>query len=86
VPVAVLAALLADPATTEAARDLAQPVGDRWVQASRCGLADPPIRRAATAVLDLACRRLGGTDLDAGTRDHVMKTVEKRLRDAEEQS
>ncbi|MEV6489921.1 ergothioneine biosynthesis glutamate--cysteine ligase EgtA [Actinoplanes sp. NPDC051633] len=85
-PVAVLAVLLADPATTEAALELARPVADRWVEASRCGLADPPIRRAATRVLDLACRRLGTTDLPPGARQHVITTVEKRLRDAEEQS
>ncbi|MBM2619631.1 ergothioneine biosynthesis glutamate--cysteine ligase EgtA [Actinoplanes sp. LDG1-06] len=57
-PVAVLAALLADPATTGQALDLAQPVADRWVPAYERGLDDPALRRAATAVLDLAARRL----------------------------
>lgn len=57
-PVAVLAALLADDAGAEAAIRLAAPTADRWLDAARRGLADPELRAAATAVFELACRRL----------------------------
>jgi glutamate--cysteine ligase len=60
VPVAVLAGLLADPATTDAAMEACLPVGDRWVDAARTGLADPAIARAATRVFDLAIAALRG--------------------------
>jgi glutamate--cysteine ligase len=77
-PVAVLTALLDDPATTSAARDLAAPVADRWERAWRHGLADPSLRRAATAVADLAARHLGPA-LPAAVRTHVTNTIERRL-------
>jgi glutamate--cysteine ligase len=60
VPVAVLAALLADPATTDAAMEACLPVSDRWVDAARDGLDDPAIARAATTVFDLAIGALRG--------------------------
>lgn len=60
VPVAVLAALLADPATTDAAMEACLPVADRWTEAARDGLGDPAIARAATRVFDLAVGALRG--------------------------
>jgi glutamate--cysteine ligase len=84
-PVAVLAALMADDATTDAARDLAAPVADRWLPAARDGLADPSVRAAAVDVLDLACRNLDRTGLPSATRDRVADIVHRRLhRGAEE--
>jgi glutamate--cysteine ligase len=83
-PVAVLAALLGDDATTEAALELAGPTAGAWVPASRSGLADPGLRRTAAAVLDLACRRLEGTGLSPGVRRQVIDIVQRRLRDAEQ--
>jgi glutamate--cysteine ligase len=75
-PVAVLAALLADEETTAAALDIAAPTADRWKQAMRFGLADEPLRRTATAVLDLALRRLSlPHDLCVLVND----TVQRRL-------
>jgi len=82
VPVAVLTALLAEPATTEAALDLATETAGRWLTASRLGLADPAVRRTAAAVLDLACRRLDATGLPSPVRSHVIATVQRRLHDA----
>jgi glutamate--cysteine ligase len=84
VPVAVLAALLGDPATTSAALDLAAPVAGRWEQAWRHGLADPALHRAATAVADLAGRRLDA-GLPAAVRTHVTDTVQRRLSRAAEE-
>ncbi|MCO8270436.1 ergothioneine biosynthesis glutamate--cysteine ligase EgtA [Actinoplanes sp. TRM 88003] len=72
-PVAVLDTLLADPATTSAALDLALPTADCWVSAWRHGLADPALRRTAHAVLELAQRR---GSFDRG----VTETIERKLR------
>ncbi|WP_432417542.1 ergothioneine biosynthesis glutamate--cysteine ligase EgtA [Actinoplanes solisilvae] len=74
VPVAVLSALLDDDATTGTALDLAQPTADRWEEAFRCGLADPPLLSTATAALDLAVRRL-----DPAMRERVTQTIDQRL-------
>jgi glutamate--cysteine ligase len=78
-PVAVLAALLADDATTDAARGLAAPVAGAWTTAAWRGLADPAVRAAAAAVADLALRRLDRTDLTGPTRDAVADIVSRRL-------
>ncbi|WP_051808705.1 glutamate-cysteine ligase family protein [Actinoplanes subtropicus] len=80
-PVAVLAALFADRQTTEAALDLAGPVAGSWHAAYRSGLADPPLRRAATALAELALGRLEA-GLPPGVRAHVTDTVQRRLHDA----
>jgi glutamate--cysteine ligase len=82
VPVAVLAALLADRAATEDAFEVAAPVAGRWTQAYRSGLADRPLRRAAAALADQAGRRLDATGLPAAVRDHVTDTLHRRVRDA----
>lgn len=78
-PVAVLAALLVDPATCDAARELATPVADAWTSAARAGLADPALRATAAAVAELAGRALDRTDLTAATREAVVGIVSRRL-------
>jgi glutamate--cysteine ligase len=78
-PVAVLAALLADDAGTDAARALAAPAAGRWEPAARDGLADPVVAAAAADVLDLACRRLDRTGLPPDSRDRVTDIVHRRL-------
>ncbi|WP_433385305.1 ergothioneine biosynthesis glutamate--cysteine ligase EgtA [Actinoplanes sp. CA-142083] len=77
-PVAVLTALLADRQTTEAALELALPVAGRWHTAYSIGLADPSLRRAASALAELACARLDAA-LPASVRTHVITTVDRRL-------
>lgn len=62
VPVAVLAAVLADPATAEQARAHCAPAVDRWAQAAQLGLADPVLARAAVGIFDLACTALPALD------------------------
>jgi glutamate--cysteine ligase len=79
VPVALLAALFGDRATTEAALDLATPVARRWPAAYRLGLADRPLRRAATALAELAGGRLAATGLPPAVCGHVLETVHRRL-------
>ncbi len=66
VPVAVVAALLDDPAASALAEAAAEPVADRWAEAARSGPADPPLAAAAracfAAALD-ALPRLGAAGL-----------------------
>jgi glutamate--cysteine ligase len=78
-PVSVLASLLADDAVTDAARAAAAPVADHWLPAARDGLADPALRTAATAVLELACAGLDRTGLPPAVRDRVCEIVQRRL-------
>jgi glutamate--cysteine ligase len=54
-PVAVLVALLADPAVADRARAACEPAQHRWASAARHGLADRVLARAAGAVFELAC-------------------------------
>jgi glutamate--cysteine ligase len=82
VPVAVLTTLLADQPTTEAALELAAPTADRWVAASRHGLADRRIRRTAAAILELAGSRLDSTGLPPAVQAHVADAVHRRLHEA----
>ena len=67
-PVAVLSALLADSETTSAALDLAAPTAGEWETAFRCGLDDATLRRTASAVLELAARRLSAAGSGADGR------------------
>jgi glutamate--cysteine ligase len=62
VPIAVVTALLEDPATLDRARDAVAPAVDRWAAAARHGLADGVLRRAAGALVELAHQRLLTTD------------------------
>ena len=64
VPVAVVTALLSDPATLDRARAAAAPAHDRWGAAARHGLTDGVLRRAAGALVELAHQRLLTTDPD----------------------
>ncbi len=79
VPVAVLAALLADAATTEAARDACAPAAGRWCVAARDGLRDPALASAAAAVFELACRRLPIIDAPVSLCREVEEITEHRV-------
>ncbi|MGW4941690.1 ergothioneine biosynthesis glutamate--cysteine ligase EgtA [Actinoplanes sp. NPDC004185] len=78
-PAAVVAALLTDDVTTDAARAVAAATAGQWLTAARAGLADPDIRRTATDLLDLACRNLDSTGLPPALRDRVTDIVDRRL-------
>jgi glutamate--cysteine ligase len=78
-PVAVVVALLADDATTDAARALVAETAGQWLTAARAGLTDPAVRRTATDLLDLACRYLDSTGLPRAVRDVVTDIVDRRL-------
>lgn len=79
VPVAVVAALLADPATTDAARDACAPAVGRWVAAARHGLRDRGLASAAADVFDLACRRLPLIDAPVSLCRLVGDITERRV-------
>ncbi len=65
-PAAVLAALLADPAVTDRARQACEPTVGRWVSAARHGLADRVLQRAAVTVFELAVAALPRLDARRG--------------------
>lgn len=79
-PLAVLVALLADDATTDAALDLAGPVVGRWEVAARCGLADPVLAATAAALFELACHRLPGTGAPAWLCRELEWVTERQVR------
>ncbi|QSB15680.1 ergothioneine biosynthesis glutamate--cysteine ligase EgtA [Natronosporangium hydrolyticum] len=79
VPVAVVAALLADPDRGAAAAERAAPVASAWQEAARFGLAHPGIRAAAAAVAELAMAALDRLELTAPVREQVTVTVGRRL-------
>ncbi|WP_024800227.1 ergothioneine biosynthesis glutamate--cysteine ligase EgtA [Nocardia sp. BMG51109] len=54
VPIHALEALMSAPAVVAEATEVAAPVADQWLEAARCGLADPQIRSVAVDLLRLA--------------------------------
>nr|QLJ96437.1 ergothioneine biosynthesis glutamate--cysteine ligase EgtA [Micromonospora carbonacea] len=82
-PLAVLAALLAEPGTVAQAVAAAGPVADRWHTAARHGLGDPPLARAAADLLDLALAALPRLALPADLHDETTRGLRRRLAAAE---
>jgi glutamate--cysteine ligase len=80
VPVAVLAALLADPEVTAAARVACAPAAGRWLQAAERGLHDETLAAAATKVFELACAALPALDAPPGVQLLVEEITEHRVR------
>jgi glutamate--cysteine ligase len=78
-PAAVVVALLADDAVTDAARAVVAETAGQWLTAARDGLGDPAIRRTATDLLDLACRHLDSTGLPRDLQDRVTAIADRRL-------
>jgi glutamate--cysteine ligase len=79
VPVAVLAALMAAPATTDAAMEACLPVAGRWHDAARIGLADPELARAAAKVFTLAVEALPALVGPGQVRNLVGRFLERRV-------
>ncbi|WP_431901438.1 ergothioneine biosynthesis glutamate--cysteine ligase EgtA [Micromonospora chalcea] len=83
VPLTVLAALFADPATTRDALAAAAPVADRWRAAARCGLAERPLAIAAAALFDLALTALPRLDLPPAIHEETHREIRRRRAAAE---
>ncbi|MFJ8203918.1 ergothioneine biosynthesis glutamate--cysteine ligase EgtA [Micromonospora chalcea] len=83
VPLTVLAALFADPATTRDALAAAAPVADRWRAAARCGLAERPLATAAAALFDLALTALPRLDLPPAIHEETHREIRRRRAAAE---
>ncbi len=79
-PVAVLAALLSDPALTARAAGACAPAAGRWVSAARHGLADRVLQRAAVAVFELAVAALPALEPPAWLVDDLVVVLERRVR------
>lgn len=80
VPVAVLAALLADPEVTAAAREVCAPAAGRWLQAAKRGLRDETLAVAATEVFELACGALPALDAPPEVQMLLEEITEYRIR------
>ncbi|MCF7549056.1 ergothioneine biosynthesis glutamate--cysteine ligase EgtA [Pseudonocardia sp. WMMC193] len=78
-PVAVLAALTARPATVDRVRELCEPVRDRWVQACRVGLEDPALAAAAREVFALAGAALPALDPPPALAARLAAVTEGRI-------
>lgn len=79
-PAAVLAAVLADPATTERAREVCEPAAGRWVSAARNGLDDRVLQRAAVGVFELALTVLPRLHPPAWVAAELAVTLERGVR------
>jgi len=79
VPVAVFAALMSAPATTDAAIEACLPVAGRWHDAARIGLADPELARAAAKVFSLAVEALPALVGPGQVRELVDGFLERRV-------
>jgi glutamate--cysteine ligase len=80
VPVAVVAALLANSAVTAAARDACAPAVGLWLEAAERGLHDDTLATAAVAVFELACHALPALDAPRGVQQLVEEITERRVR------
>jgi len=77
VPVALAAALLADPAAAEAAAGTARRTAGLWTEASRSGLEHPLLAASARACFAAASESLARTGASPATRDAVAAYAER---------
>ncbi|ABP54564.1 glutamate-cysteine ligase family protein [Salinispora tropica] len=78
VPVAVVAALLSEPAVTRAARSLVGAQAQRWIAAARHGLHDNALAATAADLLDLALTALPRLGLPPALHDDIDRGVRRR--------
>ncbi|TDC36387.1 ergothioneine biosynthesis glutamate--cysteine ligase EgtA [Micromonospora sp. 15K316] len=83
IPLAVVAALFADPAALHAAYLASAPVAHRWHDAARAGLAERALATAAAHLLDLALAALPGLDLPTDLNEEIHRGVRRRRAAAE---
>jgi glutamate--cysteine ligase len=78
-PIAVLAALLSDPAVTDRARDACEPAKGRWIAGARHGLADPVLARAAASVFELVIDQLPTLDAPGWVTEDLIAMTEQQV-------
>ncbi len=78
-PVAVLVALLSDPATIDRAREACAPAVGRWTSGARHGLSDRVLARAASAVFELAIGRLPEVGAPQWVADDLVAMHEQQV-------
>jgi glutamate--cysteine ligase len=78
-PFALLAALMARPATIEQVLEVTQASGRRWFEAARIGLDDPLLAAAASKVIHLGAGALAHLDLTATQHTQVLADLELAL-------
>jgi glutamate--cysteine ligase len=79
VPLALLAALFADPDVVRQVLRCCAEGADRWQQATEQGLADPVLRDIAAHLLEIAIPALDGLGLPRAVRDQVDRLLHRRL-------
>ena len=78
-PFALLAALMARPATIDQVLSLTEACASRWYQAARDGLSDPALAATARALVQLAADALADLDLTAAQRAQVLDDLALRV-------
>lgn len=78
-PVALVAALLRNPAVIDRVREVCAPTEGRWGDAARLGLADPAMHRGARAVAELGCDGLGDLGLSPAPAAEITAAVAARF-------
>ncbi|MPZ93571.1 MAG: ergothioneine biosynthesis glutamate--cysteine ligase EgtA [Propionibacteriales bacterium] len=78
-PVLLLTALMADPATVDAATDAAERAADRWLPAAQQGLDDEPVLEAASGLVELGCAAMTRLDVDAAQVAHTTDHLQRRI-------
>lgn len=78
-PLALIAALFAEPATVAEVIDCCSESADRWQQATEIGLADPALRRCAGDLLALSGPPLAALALPSATHIEVERLLQRRL-------
>lgn len=76
-PVAVVAALMAEPVVTDRVLEVCEPTASRWESGARHGLADRVLARAAIRVFDLACSRMPEVAAPPWVVDRLGEYVER---------
>jgi glutamate--cysteine ligase len=76
---ALLAALMAHPATIDQVLDITEASGRRWLEAARDGLADPVLGATARKIVQLGAESLCHLDLTAHQHTQVLDDLALRL-------
>jgi glutamate--cysteine ligase len=78
-PFALVAALMARPATIDRVLEITEGCRSHWFEAARDGLADPVLGAAARRIVQLGADSLGDLDLTAGQQKMVLDDLALRV-------